>query len=305
MVRRSRSESGQAILITVFFMVVLLGATGLTIDVGDWYHEQRQAQATADAAALSGAQDLPLNPAGALTSAQSYADKNGGGVKAGDITLSTDRELNDTITVDTTRTAPGFFSKVFSIDSVNVHASAAARVAVAQSAFGAAPITVSKWHPLLSGPNCPCFDQETTLPLAKDGAPGAFGLLNLDPTANSGVPPLATWLQSGYQGYLPLGPYDSDTGAKFNGNDIRDALTARLGTDLLFPVFDTLSGGGSTAQYNVIGWVAFHLDSFDLNDHGNNQIITGYFERVIWNGIQSATDDHEPDYGVYAVSLVK
>jgi hypothetical protein len=70
-------------------------------------------------------------------------------------------------------------------------------------------------------------------------------------------------------------------------------------------VFDTLSGGGSTAQYNVIGWVAFHLDSFDLNDHGNNQIITGYFERVIWNGIQSATDDHEPDYGVYAVSLVK
>ena len=46
------------------------------------------------------------------------------------------------------------------------------------------------------------------------------------------------------------------------------ALENRIGTVLLFPVFDTLTGGGQNAQYNIIGWVGFHLDSYDV--HGNN-----------------------------------
>lgn len=303
MTNRLRNESGQSLLITVLFLGVLIGAVALTLDVGSWYREQRQAQATADAAALAGAQALPADPASGMTLAQNYANSNGGGVSAGDITIKSDYEPNDTVAVDVTRTAPGFFSKLFSIASVDVHATASARAGVPEQVRGAAPIVVNKLHPLLSGPGCPCFHVETTLPLGKDGAPGAFGLANLDPAANFGVPPLAQWIQSGFKGYLTLGGYDSDSGAKFSGSDIKAALTSRLGTELLFPVYDTLTGGGSNAQYNVIGWVAFHLDSFDVNS-GNSQTLTGYFTRVIWDGIQSSTNKHLPDFGVYSVTLV-
>jgi hypothetical protein len=302
--RRLRSERGQSVLITVFFLTVLLGATALTLDVASWYREQRQAQATADAAALAGAQVLPANPAEALALAQQYADSNGGGVSAADITLTSDWVPNDTVKVNVKRAAPGFFAKLFSIASVNVSATAAARADTPEQVQGAAPIVVNKLHPMLGGPGCPCFKVETTLPLAKDGAPGAFGLLDFDPDGSNGVPPLAAWLQSGFGGWLDLGNYESASGAKFNGDDIRDALTARLDTELLFPVFDTLTGTGSGADYNIIGWVGFHLDAFDLTDHGNNQTITGYFTRVIWNGLQSGTNKHLPDFGVYSVSIV-
>jgi Flp pilus assembly protein TadG len=300
---RLRSENGQAMLLTVLFLGVLVGAVALTLDVGSWYREQRQAQATADAAALAGAQALPTDPAQAMTLAQQYGTANGGGIAAGAITFRSDYEPNDTVMVAVKRTPPGFFARLFSIASVNVSANAAARAGVPEQVKGVAPIVVNKLHPMLSGPGCPCFHAETTIPLGKDGAPGAFGIVNLDPSANNGVPPLAEWIQEGFDGYLPLGDYLSDPGAKFNSNNIEDALSARLGTELLFPVYDTLTDQGANAYYNVIGWVAFHLDSFDAQG-GDSGSVTGYFTRVIWDGLQSKTDKHLPDFGVYSVSLV-
>ena len=300
---RLRSESGQAMLLSVIFLVCVIGAVALTGDVGSWYRQQRQAQAVADAAALAGAQALPTSTAQAITYATRYGSANGGGITAGGITFKSDFEPNDTVVVKVARTSPGFFAKLFSVNSVTTHATASARAGVPEQVSGAAPIVVNKLHPLLSGPGCPCFNTVTTLPLGKDGAPGAFGLVNLDPNANNGNPNLASWIQFGFNGFLGLGGYDSDPGASFNANVLRAALTARLGTELLFPVYDTLTGGGQNAQYDVIGWVAFHLNSYG-DGHGNWNVLNGYFTRVIWNGIQSSTNKHLPDFGVYTVSLV-
>jgi hypothetical protein len=209
------------------------------------------------------------------------------------------------------RPAPSFFASVLSIGAVTVRAHAAARAGVPQEVDGAAPIVVNKDHPMLSGPGCPCFDVETTIPLSKNPAPGAFGMVDFDNGGSNGNPDLGDWIQYGYPGELPLDPYDSDPGAKFNGS-ITSALDARMGTELLFPVYDTLDGTGSGAQYNIIGWVAFHLDCFGLattttdctNQSGNNQSLTGYFTRAIWKGIESESNQDLPDFGVYTVSLV-
>jgi hypothetical protein len=170
-----------------------------------------------------------------------------------------------------------------------------------------APIVVNKLHPDLKGTaNCPCFgsQNETTLPLGKTGAPGAFGLINLD-QSHGGTSPgiLANWMLKGYDGYLPLGGYFSDPGAKFNSSQVQSALQARIGTVLLFPVFDTLTGNGANASYNVIGWVGFHLDSFSAR--GSSGTLTGYFTQVIWDGLQSQTSSsNEPDFGARSVQLI-
>jgi Flp pilus assembly protein TadG len=299
-----RSESGQAILVTVLFLTVILGAAALTLDVGVWYREHRQAQATADAAALAGAQALPADPTQAVALAQQYAVVNGGALPAGGVSVRSDYATNDTVVVKVSRTAPGFFSRLFSIDSATVHANAAARAGVPLQARWAAPIVVNKLHPMLSGPGCPCFKVSTTLPLGKTGAPGAFGLVNLDRNANGavGTPVFSDWIEHGYNDYLPLGGYHSEPGARFNSSLVRAALAARIGSELLFPVYDTLTGGGANATYNVIGWVAFHLDAFD-SGHGNSQTLSGYFTRVIWDGIQGSTNGSLPDFGVHSVSL--
>lgn len=54
-----RDASGQALVLTVMFLVILLGFAGLALDVGHAYLVQRQLQAGVDAAALAGAQELP------------------------------------------------------------------------------------------------------------------------------------------------------------------------------------------------------------------------------------------------------
>src|SRR5262249_21764889 len=125
---RTRNERGQVIVLTVIALATLLGMGALVLDVGAWFHEKRQLQATADAAALAGAQALPDTPGTAQTMAVSYADQNGGGVLGADVTISSTNSTNDTISVAAKKNQPGFFSRVFGVSAVDVGAKAKALV---------------------------------------------------------------------------------------------------------------------------------------------------------------------------------
>jgi Putative Flp pilus-assembly TadE/G-like/von Willebrand factor type A domain len=74
---RSDRERGQALVMVVLFMFVLLGMAAMVIDVGYAYYAHRSLQASADAAALAGAQELP-NPSRAEAIAYEYSGENGG-----------------------------------------------------------------------------------------------------------------------------------------------------------------------------------------------------------------------------------
>ena len=302
-IRSWRGEQGQAIVLSVVWLVVMLGTAGFVIDVGSWYQTQRHMQAAADAAVLAGAASLPRDTQAAAAGAEQYAEKNGTSIPTGGTTISSAVAPNDTISVKLGRRAPTFFTQIFGISSVQVDAHATAVSELMGSARYVAPIVVSKFHPMLSGNNCPCFDEKTSIPLGPNGAPGAFGLLNLDGSrgGNGGPNTLSDWLLNGYPGYLGLGDYYSNTGAKFNSSQLQDALTRRIGTILLFPVYDTLIGNGANAQYDVIGWVGFHLDSFDAR--GNSGTIDGYFTSVTWSGLAASGNSGEPDYGAHTIRL--
>jgi len=277
------------------------------LDVGSWFRQQRISQSTVDAAALAGAQVLPNDPGSATTLASTFANKNGG-VLGATITIGSKWNPNDMITVKQTKSATGFFSKVLGINTVSVHAKATAVAAIPVQTLGIAPITVNILHPQLSGAGCPCFNVPTTLPLGKTGAPGAFALLDLDYTDENGTvgaSTLASWISQGYNNYLPLGVYFSDPGAKWNNSIIQNALISRYNSDLLFPVYDTLVGSGSNAEYHVIAWVGFHLQSVDAS--GTSGSLTGYFTRIIWQGIVSQSGPSNPaipDLGVRTVALI-
>jgi Flp pilus assembly protein TadG len=301
-----RSDRGQATVITLVFLVVLLGMAALVLDIGSWYRADRDTQAAADAAALAGAQSLPHDPGAANTLALQYVDKNGGGSPT--VTLSTKNATNDTIRVNLTRPAKGIFTKLFGVSTVTVGSHASARASLMQQAKYVAPIGVNIMNPKLrGGATCPCFgpDQPTTLPLGKTGAPGAFDLLNIDLShGGTGPSTLADWILRGYQGYLPLNDYFSDAGAKWNSSEVQNALDRREGTTLLFPVYDKLVGTGAGAQYHVIAWVGFHMTAHE--EHGSTGSISGWFTDVVWDGIESTAGggDTQPDLGARTVKLV-
>ena len=299
------NERGQSMVITVVFMVVLLGFAALVIDVGSWYRAHRSAQSTADAAALAGAQVLP-DSQNASALALQYVNKNssGGGPGTGgttpQITITQQGYEPDTITVKVTRPAPGFFAKVFgsAFGSVNVSRSATAR---AYNVYGVrngiAPITINYKHPLLhctrtQSPTCaPEFGVPTTLTLedihqagGKDAA-GAFGLINLNgvQSGNIGAGELTNWLLNGYQDHdLTVGQYDSAPSANFNNSQFTSALDQVIGQELLFPVYRLLKGPGSNAVYDIIGWVGFVIDSYSTS--GSAGTIYGHFTRYTTDG---------------------
>lgn len=303
---RLRSESGQATVLTALFFVVLLGMAALVLDIGSWYRADRSAQATADAAALAGAQALPSSPSGAGTFAIQYASKNGGGVSGSNVAVSTGAMPNDTIKVTLTRPANGVFTKLFGLRTVTVGAKATARASLFDEARYVAPIGVHILNPKLKGTTgCPCFDSgnPTTLPLGKTGAPGAFDLINLDAShGGTGPGTLADWILHGFDAYLPLGDYYSDPGAKWNSSQVKAALNSRIGTELLFPVYDALNGTGANAKYHIVGWVGFHLTGFTAR--GSSGSITGWFTEVVWDGIQAHHSTGEPNLGARTVNLI-
>ena len=297
---RFRREGGQAAVLTVIFLVAMLGAVAMVLDVASWFRAQRATQSAADAAALAGAQALPENIGFAGALARQYLGSNGGG--AGEFTFTTRQLANDTISVKVTRQASGVFAKLFGIDSVDVHAKASARSGGIDKAQWAAPIAVDRRHPMLNCTPLPCFGTPTTITLDKVG-PGGFHLLNLDGShGGTGGKIDQEWILRGYDGYMPLGRYNSDPGNAVNDSKFRSSLQIRYGDELLFPVYDDLDASGANLGYRVIGWVGFVVTNADKVK--GKWTLDGHFVRVIWEGILSESGAGS-DFGVRAIELVE
>jgi hypothetical protein len=302
-----RSETGQAIVLMTLSLAVILGMAALVLDVGNWYHTKRRLQGTADAAALAGAQKLPEDPAAARAMALDYANRNGGNVSNGDINIG---PKNDTISVRAKKTDPGFFSTVLQIPGADIDASAKVRVGPPKKAMYVAPMVVYCDHPLIhncAGDSTPDYgpDNETTMDYDPMGAPGAYGMLNLDGEGGTvGTSNEAAWILHGFDKYLEPGDFRSDPGAKFSASNIQDALQDRMGTVLLFPVFKQLDGTGQNAVYEIIGWIGFHLTAFEV--HGNNATLHGYFTEFIAHGILATSGGGgSSPFGVKSIQLIE
>jgi hypothetical protein len=305
-----RDERGQAIVLMTLSLVVIMGMAALVLDVGNWYHTKRRLQGTADAAALAGAQLLPNDSSGAQSQALTYANKNGGDVAGANITVTSTVLPNDTISVRARRTDAGIFSGILGIASVDIDARAKARVGPPAAARYVAPMVVSCAHDLIQ--NCgldhePTYGEQTTMEFDPMGAPGAFGMLNL--SGGSGTPGTseeADWILKGFDKYLKPGKFRSDPGAKFASSNIEAALNDRMGTVLLFPVFKTLDGGGQNAEYEIIGWIGFYLDSWE--QHGNSASLTGHFTEFIAQGILATgggASGPSSTWGVKSIQLIE
>ncbi|MEJ7569949.1 MAG: pilus assembly protein TadG-related protein [Gaiellaceae bacterium] len=310
-----RNDRGQATVLTVLSLTALLGMAALVLDLGSWFRAQRETQAAADASALAAAQALPDEPGTAAGLAGEYVLKNGGGTHT--VTFTSKNVTNDTVRVKVERTTPGFFAKVFGIDSVQVGAGATARASGLEKAKWVAPITVNIKHPQL---NCgsagtpprpvPCFGQPTQLDLLNLKAPngpdaaGAFGLINLDraDSGSVGSDTLSDWVTRGFDEYMDLGIYTSVPSAKFNDSKFKSALDVRTGDVLLFPVYTTIQGSGSNAEYDVVGWVGFEVTQYHAG--GSTGWVRGSFTEVTWEGVQSQSGAGL-NYGVRAIQLVE
>ena len=254
-------------------------------------------------------QELPDNSGLAIANALSYANKNGGGVTGANVTISTTNIPNDTIKVTGTKSAPGVFSGLFGIDSVDVHGGAKARVGTLGAAKYVAPIVVNWKHPKLAlhaaalhGPADRARIRAPEERCNPEQRRRLFRLHQPEWGQRRGLVGPRRWIENGYQEEMPLGTYNTSTGNPFSSSHVKDTLTDRIGSEILFPVYRTLTGSGSGAKYEIIGWVGFHLTGLDVQ--GNNEKLFGWFTRVIWQGLPSS-NPNQAAFGAYAVELIE
>lgn len=154
-----RRRSGIAIVYMTLVLVVLLGATGLAVDMSNLYVKRTQAQLAADAAALAGAiQHLYGNHNGADTSARAVAAENGYPASSGvDIRcgLNLDGNRPYWYQVRLVRQEPLFFMSIFGMRTRPISAYAAAEFQIPAKMgingnyeYGAVgPVTLSLFGP--------------------------------------------------------------------------------------------------------------------------------------------------------------
>ena len=133
---RVREECGQAIVLLTLALTVLLGMAALSVDVGYAYYVQRSLQASADAAALAGASELPTASVAEAT-ARSYSGAAGSknaranvpgvntSVTAKCVSIAPCFPVN-AVQVTESTSVPTKFARVLGIDSFDVNAKATA-----------------------------------------------------------------------------------------------------------------------------------------------------------------------------------
>jgi uncharacterized membrane protein len=122
------AERGQSLALITVFMMVLLGACALAIDVGSWYQAKRAAQASADASALAGASQLPAGWSYAQTAATTQFTTNKGSLDTATYQNVTVNSANDSVKVTVTRPSNSYFARLFGIGSKSINATATATV---------------------------------------------------------------------------------------------------------------------------------------------------------------------------------
>jgi hypothetical protein len=110
-------------------------------------------------------------------------------------------------------------------------------------------------------------------------------------------------MASGYDHDMPVGLYTAEPSSMFNGSAFQSALQTRVGETVLLPVYlPPILQGGSNAQFNIVAWAAFHIDSEQAN--GSSGTLTGHFTSYIAQGIQS-TNWNPNNNGIRVIALVQ
>jgi Flp pilus assembly protein TadG len=179
-VKGRRDQRGQSLVLVVISMTVLLGMAALVLDLGLGWYAKRQLQASVDAAALAGAQELPSN-ANAVARAHEFIVKNPTrGVS----------DLQDTTTTKCLATAPGCSP----VNALTVKATAKADTAFARI-FGINSMTVGAKATACQP--CGAKPLDIVIVLDRTGSMNEGGTPNKLANAKSGIMTFLSFLDAG------------------------------------------------------------------------------------------------------------
>jgi Flp pilus assembly protein TadG len=286
------SQRGAVAVIVGIMMVVLLGSTALAVDLGAKRATDGRVVTAADASALTAAQKLSqgLSTSAACNAARAMVTANEPGSTMTSCTVGTTSSGQNIVTVDVTAQVPFAFAPVIGFDSGTARAEATARWGEL-GVVGARPFALCM--PVLQGLLDSWTSASTsaigpvTVPYGKGsqtascteggGVPGNWGTLDFDGGSN-GTPDQIDWITNGYSGTLyPDTWIEGDPGAL--SNSVSGALDSLVASGTIFPIplFNSATGSGANAQFEVIGFVDAQLIEYDVTGNASGRSLTLVF----------------------------
>lgn len=130
-----RNSAGGILIYAAITAPVVIGAAGLSVDIGLWYANKRLAQSAVDSAALAGALEFRRSVGDTdsiINVVKAEALINGFSAANGDL-IEVDSSVSPLVAVTITRPVPGLLSQVLFTNTTNVQARAVARADVNNS----------------------------------------------------------------------------------------------------------------------------------------------------------------------------
>lgn len=191
-IRMLKEERGNALIFGIGALIILLGMAGLAIDGSLLFMNKSQLQKEANAAVLSGSQELTNTEQKVTTTVQYILNAHKDSASLEKINI----DMGKKVAITLKKTVKLTFSSLFGFENMEVKARAAAGLAAIGNAVGAAPLGIDESIPL---------EYYKTYQLkvdSSDSLTGNFGILAL------GGPGAKTYeenLRYGYQSGIKVG----------------------------------------------------------------------------------------------------
>ncbi|MGB9791661.1 MAG: pilus assembly protein TadG-related protein [Thermacetogeniaceae bacterium] len=305
-------KRGSVVVLVAAAMFVLLGFVAMVTDIGLLYLTRTRLANAADAAALAGAQELPVDPQRAASVAEEYAESNG--VRPEEVGIGVAPDCRS-VTVEARRAVDFIFARALGIVKGRVRAAATAAVYPLAGARGVVPFSIEeqelvfgRQYVLKEGAGC------GSATLGDDGRMyGWFGALDLGGKGD-GASEYRDNVINGCSSMVRVGDViDVETGNM--SGPTADGVLCRIARCqdgctfesfrrdcprlVIVPVVRYLGVSGDKKKVEVRGFAAFFLEGVEGRGRDNN--VVGRFVRTVYPG--EAGD--ALDYGVEVVKLVR
>lgn len=299
--RLIKKEEGNTILLVAFSLVALIAMTGLIIDGGKLFLTKTHLQKTANAAVLSGAQELTHEEESVRTIVHETLEKHSENHSLEDMKI----QMEDKVSVDLSREVPLTFSQLFGFDTAPVNVHAAAELGTMGKAAGVAPLGIDESLGLE-------FNKEYSLKVDQTGVEaGNFGVLALGGT---GAATYEDNLLKGYQNELEVGDVlETQTGniagktraviqERINSCPYPEGETHHRDCSriILIPVYQRLDADGNQLkEVKITGFAYFYITKpMDSKDTS----ITGMFIKRAGTGFVKPVDVNK---GAFSIRLTE
>jgi Flp pilus assembly protein TadG len=289
--RRLAEERGAAAVMTALMLVPLVACGAIAVDVASYYSDRTQLQNAADAAAIAVASDCARGNCGGTTAtATALLNANAGVADAFDATLR-----NPTVTVGTRRVdvttsadAAHWFAPALGHSSSRVTATSRATWAPTSGGLAKFPLVIS-W--------CEYVGQ-----MERDRNGNAT--IRVNATTDLGSPQTCT----GPDGVTPVQVGYAVTNGDNNNNSCGTTstiggtvsqytgmyttyyrlpvscsnayLASLVGTTVIVPIWDRVTGPVGAQQLRVYAYAAFYLEGYDYINRTDDPALIGRFSRA-------------------------